>query len=249
MNNIHATSSETRSLRTVRYGLTLAIAAGASLLLAPLAYRLTRSLPALLLVPVAFLLDLVALALLAAGLIAARRRGSSPELRRAVLGLLIVLVVLAFPIATLISARGAPVIHDVTTDTEDPPSFVAVLPHREGALNPVDYGGPDVAARQQQGYPDLAPLHLDVPPDQAFDRALAAVHEMSWVLVAADPSARRIEATDTTWWFGFKDDVVVRVRPEGGGSRIDVRSLSRVGGGDLGTNAKRVAAYLQRLGA
>lgn len=236
-------------MRTVRYGFTLAIAAGALLFLAPLAYRVTRRLPALLLVPVALVIGLVALALLAVGLMAARRRGSSPEFRRAVLGLLIVLVVLAFPVITLIRARGAPVIHDVTTDTADPPPFVAVLPRRQGALNPVEYGGPDVAARQRQAYPDLAPLHLAVPPDQAFDRALAAVHDMGWELVAADPSAGRIEATDTTFVFGFKDDVVVRVRPEPGGSRIDVRSLSRVGGGDLGTNAKRVAAYLQRLGA
>lgn len=236
-------------MRTVRYGLMLAIAAGGSLLLAPLAYRLTRSLPVLLLVPVALLLGLVALALLVAGLIAARRRRSAPELRRAGLGLLIVLVVLGIPIVTLLSARGAPVIHDVTTDTEAPPPFVAVLRHREGALNPVDYGGPDVAARQRQAYPDLAPLHLDMPPDQAFDRALAAVHDMGWDLVAADPSAGRIEATDTTFWFGFKDDVVVRVRLDDGGSRVDVRSLSRVGGGDLGTNANRVLAYLKRLGA
>ncbi|MGE3510745.1 MAG: DUF1499 domain-containing protein [Vicinamibacterales bacterium] len=202
----------------------------------------------LLLVPVALLLGLVALALLVAGLVAARRRRSAPELRRAGLGLLIVLVVLGIPIVTLLSARGAPVIHDVTTDTADPPPFVAVLRHREGALNPVDYGGPDVAARQRQAYPDLAPLHLDMPPDQAFDRALAAVHDMGWDLVAADRSAGRIEATDTTIWFGFKDDVVVRVRRDDGGSRIDVRSLSRVGGGDLGTNAKRVLAYLRRLG-
>jgi len=72
---------------------------------------------------------------------------------------------------------------------------------------------------------------------------------MGWDLVAADATAGRIEATDTTFWFGFKDDVVIRVRPAHGGSRVDVRSLSRVGVGvgDVGTNAKRIRAYLDVL--
>jgi uncharacterized protein (DUF1499 family) len=86
-----------------------------------------------------------------------------------------------------------------------------------------------------------------MPPAAAFDRAMAAVRAMNWEVVAADPSGGRIEATDRTPLFGFRDDVVVRVRPDGKGSRIDVRSLSRVGVGDLGTNAKRVRAYLRRL--
>jgi uncharacterized protein (DUF1499 family) len=88
---------------------------------------------------------------------------------------------------------------------------------------------------------------LNVPPPQAFDRALASVREMGWDLVAADAAAGRIEATDTTFWFGFKDDVVIRVRPADGGSRIDVRSVSRIGVGDAGTNAKRIGAYLDAL--
>jgi len=88
---------------------------------------------------------------------------------------------------------------------------------------------------------------LNRPPDRAFDLALAALHEMGWDLVAADATAGRIEATDTTFWFGFKDDVVIRVRPADGGSRVDVRSLSRVGVGDVGTNAKRIRAYLDVL--
>ena len=91
------------------------------------------------------------------------------------------------------------------------------------------------------------PLMLKVPPPQAFERALATVGEIGWDLVAADASAGRIEATDTTFWYGFKDDVVVRVRPADGDSRIDVRSLPRVGGGDAGTNAKRLRRYLDAL--
>ena len=70
---------------------------------------------------------------------------------------------------------------------------------------------------------------------------------MGWEVVAADPAAGRIEAVATTFWFGFKDDIVVRVAPAGAGSLIDARSKSRVGVGDLGTNAQRLRAYLERL--
>jgi uncharacterized protein (DUF1499 family) len=140
-----------------------------------------------------------------------------------------------------------PPIHDITTDTQEPPEYVAVLPLRANAPNTTVYGGEKIASQQRDAYPDLQPLLLDVPPPQAFERALATVHEMGWDLVAADAAAGRIEATDTTFWYGFKDDVVIRVRPSDDGSRIDVRSLSRVGGGDAGTNAKRVRGYLDTL--
>lgn len=144
-------------------------------------------------------------------------------------------------------ARSVPPIHDVTTDTQDPPAFVAVLPRRAGAANPAAYGGDRVAALQQQGYPDIRPLHLRVAPAAAFASALAEARDMGWVVVGADAAAGRIEATATTRWFGFKDDVVVRVRPEGTGTRVDVRSVSRVGGSDIGTNAARIRSYLGRL--
>ena len=140
-----------------------------------------------------------------------------------------------------------PPIHDITTDTQEPPEYVAVLPLRVNAPNTTVYGGEKIASQQREAYPDLQPLILNVPPPQAFERALATVREMGWDLVAADAAAGRIEATDTTFWFGFKDDVVIRVRPADGGSRVDVRSLSRVGGGDAGTNAKRIRAYLDAL--
>jgi uncharacterized protein (DUF1499 family) len=140
-----------------------------------------------------------------------------------------------------------PPIHDITTDTQDPPEYVAVLPLRANAPNTTVYGGERIASQQRKAYPDLQPLMLTVPPRQAFDRALAKVREMGWDLVAADATAGRIEATDTTFWYGFKDDVVIRLRPVDGGTRVDVRSLSRVGGGDVGTNAKRIRAYLNAL--
>jgi uncharacterized protein (DUF1499 family) len=144
-------------------------------------------------------------------------------------------------------AKRVPPIHDITTDTENPPEFVAVLPLRAGAANPATYGGDSVAALQRQGYPDIRPLHLDAPPAAAFARALATAKAMDWQIVSADSAAGRLEATATTRWFGFKDDVVVRVRPDTTGSRVDVRSVSRVGKSDVGTNAARVRTFLARL--
>ena len=144
-------------------------------------------------------------------------------------------------------AQQVPPIHDITTDVERPPEFQAVLPLRAGAANPAEYGGPEIAAQQQQAYPDVVPLVLNVPTAEAFRRALQAAQGMGWEIVAADSSAGRIEATATTAWFGFKDDVVVRVTPEGPGSRVDVRSVSRVGMSDVGANAARIREYLARL--
>ncbi|GJG89002.1 hypothetical protein tb265_41830 [Gemmatimonadetes bacterium T265] len=185
--------------------------------------------------------------LVLAALVATRPRGGALT---ALAGALLMAGVAVFvPWRGLQGARAVPPIHDITTDTQDPPPFVAVLPLRAGALNPAAYGGDSVAALQHKGYPDLHPVDLAVPPGAAYARALAAARAMGWEIVAADSAAGRVEATATTRWFGFKDDVVVRVRPAGAGSRVDVRSVSRVGGSDIGTNAARIRAYLARLAA
>jgi uncharacterized protein (DUF1499 family) len=164
----------------------------------------------------------------------------------AAIGVLVAVVLISLPGRFRLGPRTPP-IHDISTDTQEPPQYVAVLPLRVNAPNTTVYGGERIAAQQREAYPDLQPLMLDVLPPQAFERALETVSEMGWDLVAADAAAGRIEATDTTFWFGFKDDVIIRVRPADGGSRVDVRSLSRVGGGDAGTNAKRIRAYLDAL--
>jgi len=159
-------------------------------------------------------------------------------------GLALALIVVGVPLSWFTAGRSLPRIHDITTDTDDPPRFVAVVPLRAGAVNPVEYGGPKVAELQRSAYPDVTPLMLPLPPDKAYDRAVEAVHKMGWALVDGNSGSGRIEATDTTFWYGFKDDIVVRIRPEGNGSRLDVRSLSRIGLSDVGKNAKRIAAYL-----
>lgn len=143
--------------------------------------------------------------------------------------------------------RLVPPIHDITTDPASPPVFVALLEARQKAPNGAAYGGPAVAARQAESYPDIQPLRLPDPPTRAFERALAAANALGWTVAAAVPEEGRIEASDRTRWFGFIDDIVVRVTPDGDGSRIDVRSVSRLGRSDLGKNASRVRAYLAKV--
>jgi uncharacterized protein (DUF1499 family) len=125
-----------------------------------------------------------------------------------------------------------------------------VLPLRAEAnsANSTDYDA-KTAQLQKEAYPDIGPLQIDLPPAHAFDRALAAAHAMRWEIVSTDPMQGRIEATATTFWFGFKDDVVVRVTAAGNGSRVDVRSLSRTGQSDIGANARRVRDYLAKVKA
>ena len=183
----------------------------------------------------------------AIGLVLARPRGRRRGMFRALAGLVIGLIAVGVPWSYARSARAAPPIHDITTDLADPPAFAANLPLRADAPNPADYGGAEVAAQQRESYPDIGPLVVAPGPQRAYAAALAAALEMDWQIVAADEAAGRIEATDRTWWFGFTDDVVVRIRPEGAGSRIDVRSSSRVGVGDAGTNAARIRAYLEEV--
>lgn len=142
-----------------------------------------------------------------------------------------------------------PRIHDITTDTDNPPAFVAIAPLRRDAPNPAAYDGPKAAAEQKKAYADIQPVELALPPGLAYERALGAARDMGWRIIAASPDQGRIEATDATFWFGFEDDIVIRVAADGNRSRVDVRSKSRIGRSDFGTNAKRVRAYLRKLAA
>lgn len=185
-----------------------------------------------------------AIALAVIGGIAARRPWP------AIAALVVAGLAAAVPVLWLRQARSVPAIHDITTDTSDPPAFVAILPLRKDAPNPPAYAGEAVAKQQHAAYPDLRPLVLTVPPRRAFALAVEAANESGWEVVESDlgfGELGRIEAVDTTFWFRFKDDVVVRIVPHEAGSRVDVRSKSRVGRSDVGTNAKRIRAYLALL--
>ena len=146
--------------------------------------------------------------------------------------------------------KSVPFIHDITTDTVNPPAFIAVVAAREAeGANPHDYAGEAVARQQECGYPELEPFIADAEPATAYDRALDVANNMGWEIVATDRALGRIEATDTSTWYGFKDDIVIRVLAVEGAtkSRVDVRSLSRVGRSDVGVNAARIRTYLGAL--
>lgn len=170
---------------------------------------------------------------------------------RGVIGLILGVIAVGVPWYWLSKARSVPPIHDITTDFADPPEFQAVLALRAEAPNDAAYGGPEIARQQQQAYPQLDTLIFTQPPAQVFPHALAAARELGWEIVAAEEADGRIEATDTTAWFGFKDDVVIRVAPAQSGTAVDIRSVSRVGRSDVGANAARIrkfsAALSQRM--
>jgi len=154
------------------------------------------------------------------------------------------------PVLAVVKARSLPLIHDITTDTADPPEFVAALDLRQEGENDAAYAGEEIAAQQREAYPDIAPVMAPEAPDEAFARAQRAAEAMGWALTDVNRAEGRIEAVDTTFWWGFKDDIVIRVREaEGGGARIDIRSASRVGLSDIGKNADRIRAYVKELEA
>jgi uncharacterized protein (DUF1499 family) len=194
-------------------------------------------------IPAALLLGVIAVFLSLVGLVRPGGKGL------ALAGLVLGLIAAGMPVKSIYTAKNSP-IHDVSTDIGNPPQFVAVLPLRAAAkaANSTDYDA-KTAELQKQNYPDIGPMHLELPPAQAFDRALAAARGEGWEIVASDPAQGRLEATATTFWFGFKDDIVVRIAAEGNGSRVDVRSLSRIGKSDVGANARRIRAYLAKVKA
>ena len=160
------------------------------------------------------------------------------------LGLLVTLPVLM----TLYFASSVPPIHDITTDLKNPPEFVAMLVVRSASDNPLDRENPsDLATLQQAAYPGLVPVLINQNVNQVFDQVHALVTERGWEIVAASAQQGRIEATATTPIMGFKDDVVIRIRGESGGTIVDMRSVSRVGKSDLGANAKRIEAFMADL--
>jgi uncharacterized protein (DUF1499 family) len=186
-----------------------------------------------------------ALALCGFTLAAARRAGLHSTVSLAGVAITIAVVLPAWNLHQ--TANQVPNIHDITTDTKNPPQFVALREVRLNAPNGAEYGGAEIAEAQKAGYPDIEPVQLNMPPAQAFEGALAAARKMGWDIVAAEPAQGRIEATATTFWFRFKDDVVIRIVAVASGSRLDIRSMSRIGSSDLGTNARRIRSFLTHM--
>jgi uncharacterized protein (DUF1499 family) len=138
-----------------------------------------------------------------------------------------------------------PLMNDISTDLDDPPQFLAVIPLRPAGSSSIEYGGAEAAANQRRAHPEVAPVLSTLAPPAAFDRSVEIAEELGWAIVAQDRTTGIIEAIDTTTFFRFKDDVVIRVRPQGTGSRIDLRSHSRVGRSDLGKNAARIMQFVR----
>ena len=223
-----------------------AVGGAAAVVAAPLGYRIGAA-PlglAFALLALGFLVLVIGALLLVVA--AVRRRGAPGAERLTYAALAAAVVVSLFPLSALLSGGAAPPIHDITTDTKNPPAFVAAVALNEPGRT--DYGGDAVSEQQRAAYPDIRPVTLSADTEAAFEIALAAVERMGWELLESDPNQLRIEATDRTFWFGFADDIVVRISDAGeDGSRVDVRSLSRVGVGDLGVNAGRVREFLAAL--
>lgn len=234
-----------------RFSLVGALFAGALLALAPLAYRLGLAgvQGAVLMLPaMASVLAFLAFLFGLFGLVLWLRGGRPADRVHVLVGSALSLAVLLQMGGQFALAQSVPAIHDISTDVANPPEFEAIAPLRADAPNSMAYDAETLAPLMAQHYPDVTPLILQADPAAVFARAEAVVAELGWTLVASDPATGRVEAYDTTALYGFIDDVVIRIAPEGArGARVDVRSLSRVGQSDLGANAARIRAFLSAL--
>ena len=185
----------------------------------------------------------------AAALVLAAARANASAVVMGIAGLAIAGVTAWIPYSLRMTANSVPAIHDISTDLSNPPQFVRVATLRKPDDHPVTYDGPAVGEQQRKAYPDLAPLVLKAPREKVFAAAQGALGSMGLEVVEADAAQGRMEATATSLLFGFKDDVVVRIADDANGTKVDVRSKSRVGRNDFGMNAKRVRAFQAKLKA
>lgn len=200
-------------------------------------------------------------------IVMALRRNDSKGFRLGMIGLIGSVLILFPPVSHFWRLQTLPPLHDITTDPEHPPAFAALLPLRKGATNSTAYDSSKLirfAGRNQtilymqhKYYPAIAKPMVGIRPDKArgtptaqyFWHAFETVKKMGWHIVAYDAKALRIEATDTSIWFGRHFDIVIRIKPAGAmGARLDIRSENRNGRADAGANAARIKAFMQTFG-
>jgi uncharacterized protein (DUF1499 family) len=180
-------------------------------------------------------------------------QNGSRGMARILVALLIDTALLAYPAYLAWQYRKLPAIYDITTDPIDPPRFEALARLRTGdGANPAVYAGLYSAERQRAAYPDVEPVSLDVPVQKAYEIAAHIVNRRKWLVIderAPQPPQRigRIEAVARTPIMGFREDVAIRIAPDGDGSRVDIRSSSRYFGHDLGSNAARIVKLAEDL--
>lgn len=180
-------------------------------------------------------------------------RRNNPEVSGA--GITLVGVILSIAVMGTLGywfteAQKYPPIHDISTNIENPPQFHNIVSLRADAPNDTTYGDQEKADLQREAYPDVETLYLDQEYGEVFDRALAAAEEMPWEeIVTKDKDSGIIEAYDKLPWFGFIDDVVIRIdtADTAGRTKIDMRSVSRIGRSDIGVNAERIRDYLNTV--
>jgi hypothetical protein len=181
-------------------------------------------------------------------------QNGSRGMGRILLAFLISAVVLAYPAYLGLQYRKLPPIHDITTDPIDPPRFEALARLRSGdGANTAVYAGLYSAEQQRLAWPDIETLELEVPAQRAYDVTLALVNKRKWRVVDERPPQPRrdgrIEAIAQTMIMGFREDVTIRIRQDGEGSRVDIRSSSRYFESDLGSNAARVTKLIEDISA
>ncbi|MCG3268210.1 DUF1499 domain-containing protein [Yoonia sp. I 8.24] len=191
--------------------------------------------------PIAFVAAGLGLVVLVIHLVRKERAGS---LLSGIAFLMGAVMLLPWLFATIDPPVRAPPIHDITTDTQNPPEFQVLDETRAGASNSLDYSGQETADAQLSAYPDIAPVITTMTAEDAFERALSVAETMNWEIIPPTFDSLRFEATARTPVFYFADDIVVVVTPLDDGSRVDLRSVSRVGRSDQGVNAARIRAFV-----
>ena len=180
-------------------------------------------------------------------------QNGSRGMGRILLAFLINALVLAYPAYLAVQYRRLPPLYDITTDPIDPPRFEALARLRTGeGTNPAVYAGLYSAERQRIAYPDIETVELEAPVDRAYAVALQLVTKRKWLIIDERPPQPprrigRIEAVARTPIMGFREDVSIRVTPDGEDSRVDIRSASRYFDADLGSNAARVSKLIEDI--
>jgi len=180
-------------------------------------------------------------------------QNGSRGMSRILLAFLINALVLAYPAYLAVQYRRLPPLYDITTDPIDPPRFEALARLRTGdGTNPAVYAGLYSAERQRIAYPDIETVELELPVDRAYVVALQRVTKRKWLAIGERPPQPprrigRIEAVARTPIMGFREDVSIRVTPDGEDSRVDIRSASRYFDADLGSNAARVSKLIEDI--
>ena len=234
------------------WGMRLSIAAPVAAIIAIALYRggvMDFRLP-LLGVAIASLLAVLALLMCVIALVFSIGGSGSDSnyVLKAAIGVVLSLVMLYAPLNTLRTGMVVPPIHDISTDLDNPPQFFVVPSRRDLGDNGLGID-PKVQAQQKAYYDDIAPLYLSGAAGDNLQQAQKMAETMGWEIVDIDASRQQIEATATTFLFGFKDDVVIRLTNDNGQTRVDMRSASRVGVSDLGANAARIRSFFAKLGS